>query len=137
VGVFEIGHKTVCARVQGVDDHLAIRRPSDFHSAILEIRGHGLNLPGTGTNIFGFFEEAGHFTAIQSGLTFLTQGQKLQTSWIELALQGGKKRERFGRKNLAMRFVNGAKDYDAGWRMCRLHEPTLAAAMRMESFHAL
>src|SRR6266581_2353449 len=54
VGVFEIGHKTVCARVQGVDDHLAIRRPSAFHSAILEIRGHGLNLPGTGTNIFGF-----------------------------------------------------------------------------------
>ena len=45
IGVLEVGHEGVCARVQGIDDHLALNRAGNFHTAALQILWQLADLP--------------------------------------------------------------------------------------------
>src|SRR5215469_11267986 len=45
MGVLEIGHEHVRARVQRVDDHLAIYRSGDFYASVEQISGDWRHLP--------------------------------------------------------------------------------------------
>ena len=44
-GILEVGHEGFDRRIEGIDDHLAIDRPGDLHSAILQIARHGTDTP--------------------------------------------------------------------------------------------
>ena len=66
--VLAIGHEHVGARVEGVDDHLAIDRAGDLDAAVEDLLGQGMHLPVAGAHLRGLGEEVGRPAAIELGL---------------------------------------------------------------------
>jgi len=59
IGVFEVRHKDLGARVEGVDDHLAVDGAGDFGAAIAEVRWDWCDLPIVGPDVCGLGVEIG------------------------------------------------------------------------------
>jgi hypothetical protein len=52
---FEIGHESLCATVEGINDHFAIDGASDFHTAVLKTWSRWCTYPGWVSTDMGSF----------------------------------------------------------------------------------
>jgi hypothetical protein len=82
-------HEDFRARVLCVDDHLAIGRPGDFDSAILQICGDGNRGLIASPHIFGFRQKFGRFAGVQIRLSLLPSLQKLFAPLIKVSVKRG------------------------------------------------
>src|SRR3954452_17810004 len=57
VGVLEVRHIDAGARIQRVDQHLALGRARDFHAPVLQVTRNGCDGPFRVAYLTGFFEE--------------------------------------------------------------------------------
>jgi hypothetical protein len=69
VGILEVRHEHLRPAVEGVNDHLALDRPSDLHAAVLQIRRYGSDFPAGFTNESGLGKKIGQAAGIDGGLT--------------------------------------------------------------------
>ncbi len=87
IGVLEIGHKHLGARVQSIDDHLAIDRTGDLDTAVVEVGGYGRHAPVTVADGFGFRQEIGQGAGIETPLTLAAGGEAFLALELEAAVQ--------------------------------------------------
>ena len=99
-GVLEVGHEHLRARVQGVDDHLAVDWPGDLDAAVEQVVGDRRHRPVAGAHARGFRQEVGGLPGVEAGLADLAGLQKLQAARIEPAVQLGDERQRVRRQHL-------------------------------------
>ncbi len=119
VSVLEIGHETLGAGVEGVDDHLAVHGPGDLHPAILEIGGGGAHPPVPGANFGGAGQEVQGLPAIQPLLPGDTRGQEFPPARAEATLQVHHEFQRCGGEDLLQGGGHGGKDLDLGHGLLR------------------
>ena len=67
-GVLEVGHEHVRARVQRVDDHLAIDRPGDFDAPVLQIGGNRADRPLAAAHGGGLGKKIGAGAGVEARL---------------------------------------------------------------------
>ncbi len=94
VGILEVGHVRIGARVEGVDDHLGFDRAGDFDAAAVQGRRHWRNLPVAFANGFGFGQEIGHFAAVDARLARDARFQQFLATAFEGAVQLGDEGQR-------------------------------------------
>ena len=76
VGILQVGHEHSGAGVQGVDYHLPLHGPGDFHAAVQQVfrqRGHG---PVLLANALGFGQEVGQHAGGKLRLPLHAAGQQ-------------------------------------------------------------
>lgn len=111
---FKVGHKGTSARVQGIDDHLAVDGASDLDTAVLKTRSRRSGTPvGIVTDVSGFGQKVGQDATVEFLLAVDAALQKGLAGRIEDALEGGNELERFGREDLGLGSVHGTEDSDA------------------------
>ncbi len=86
VGVFEIGHVRLRARVQRVNDHLAVHRAGDLDPAVLHVRGHGRHAPVVLANLPGLGGEVRQVAGINGRLALLASFKQFEATRVERAL---------------------------------------------------
>ena len=96
MGVLEIGHVTIGAGIERVDDHFAVHGAGDLDAAIAQVLRHGQHLPLALADGFGFGKKTRQFTPVNGGLPAAALGEQLQSPRIELAVKFGKELQRFG-----------------------------------------
>ncbi len=94
MGVLEVGHETVGAGVQGVDDHFAVHRAGDLDAAVLQVFRDGQHLPVALAHRFGFKHKAREFAAVNGLLPDLALAEQFQTAGVEFALEFGEELQR-------------------------------------------
>jgi hypothetical protein len=84
MGVLEIRHEHVRARVQRVDDHLAIHRSGDFYAPVEQIRGDRRHLPFRLPDLRRFREKVGHLAGFNFLLAHASFRQQFLATRFEL-----------------------------------------------------
>jgi hypothetical protein len=87
VGVLEVGHEAVGARVERVDDQLAIRRPGDLHPALTQRFGHGRDPPVAGADLLSLGQEVEHLALGQAGPALHPGAQQLLAPVLEFGME--------------------------------------------------
>ena len=106
VGVLEVGHEHLRARVERVDDHLAVDRAGDLGATILQVGRRGGDLPRRVVpDLSGLGEEVRYRTGVERGGPLHPQREQLAAAGLEGPVQLGHERERVGREDL--RLVGG------------------------------
>ena len=101
VAVLEIRHENVGARVEGIDDHLAIDRASDLDTAVLRrSAGAGAHPPVIFSDLARLLKEAGEFPAVEPQLARFPPLQQLETTGVESAMQHGQELDGIGSDDL-------------------------------------
>src|SRR5262245_33343334 len=98
VRVLEVGHEHLRARVERVDDHLAIDRPGDLDAAILEVRRNRSDAPVAAAHVRGVGEEVGTLAAVVSLLSRGAAREQLVDPIAEAMREILDKGERLGRE---------------------------------------
>ena len=91
VRVLEVGHEHAGARVQRIDNHLAVSGSGDLNAAILEIGRNGSNGPFGFANVLRIRQKIGLFACIEALLALFAGGKQFQTASIKPALKFSKK----------------------------------------------
>jgi hypothetical protein len=122
VGVLEVGHEDAGARIQGVDDHLAVDRTGDLDPAIHDVAVDRRAHPVSVANRPGFREEIRQLAGVELALPRGAPREQLVTAAAERALQPGRERDRLGRQDLREFGSDAAGDLDAGTVAGGAHE---------------
>ena len=107
MGVLEIGHEHVRARVQRVDDHLAIYRSGDFYASVEQIGGNWRHLPFCLPNLRRFREKVGHLPGFKFLLAYASFRQQFLATRFELSRQIYEERPSFRAQNLGLDLSDG------------------------------
>src|SRR5579871_536335 len=99
IGIFEIGHEDLRARVQRVDDHFPIRWAGDFDAAVHQVGGAGRDLPRSGTDLGSLGRKSGLLALVDLMLPGLTRLQQSPPSGLELRGQFDEELDSLGCKN--------------------------------------
>ena len=99
VGVLEVGHEDARARVERVDDHLAIHRPGDLDAAVLQIGRDRRDGPCALADLARLRQEVVARASVERCLTFDALLQELDAAVVELAVQRGEEGQRFRRED--------------------------------------
>ena len=94
VGVLEVGHEHLGARVERVDHHLPVDRARDLDPAVLDLRRHGLDAPVALADVPRLGQEVRQLTVAQPLRAGLPRREQLPAPRAELALQAGQERAR-------------------------------------------
>ena len=100
IGIFEVGHVAVGARVERVDDHLALHRAGDLDAPALQIGWQCRDRPVALPDLSGFRQEIGPVARIKFFLTGHPARQQFLATRLERAMQLGGEGECLGRKDL-------------------------------------
>ena len=111
-GIFQIGHEHIGARIQRVDDHLAIHWSRDFRPPIHEVARNGRDSPLGGANVRGLWQKIGKLAGIDELLPCRTLREQLQAPCIELAVQRGDKSDGFRGQNRGVLGGHGGIDHN-------------------------
>ena len=77
VGVLEVGHVHVGARVEGVDEHLAIGRAGQLDPALLQVgRGDRRDLPIAFADVARLGQKVGQLARVEARLAFVPRLQQ-------------------------------------------------------------
>ncbi len=122
VGILEVGHIAVGARIEGVDDHLAIHRAGDLHAATLQRLGQRGDFPVALAHRPSLGEEIGFFTGVEAGSAGRTGRQQGLTTRLESAVQLGDEGQRVGSEDAVEARLQRGVQGDAlrGGRGCHL-----------------
>ena len=93
-GVLEVGHEDVGARVEGVDDHLAVDRPGDLDATVGEIGGQRRHGPRALAHLARLGKEGRTLAAIERLLPHLARSKKVGDAARKPAVQLGDEVER-------------------------------------------
>ena len=120
--VLEVGHEHVRARVEGVDDHLAVDRAGDLDAAVLEVgRGRG-DLPArVGADVGRLGEEVGKLAGVEPGRPLHALGQQLLPAWLERAMELRHERQGVGGEDLRHLRRDLGRDLDSLGQRDRAH----------------
>ena len=106
--VLEVRHEDVGARVERVDDHLALDGPGDLDAAVQEVGRQRSDFP-IGCALRGCLRgERGTPPLIEASLILLAFLEQFLAHGAEVALQAGDEGERFGAEDLGDFFGPGA-----------------------------
>ena len=100
VGILEVGHVAVRARVERVDDHLGFHRAGNFHAAAVQCRRDRRDLPVAFAHGLGFCQEIRALAGVQALGALDTGGQQLLATRLEGTVQLGDQRQCFGGQNV-------------------------------------
>src|SRR5437763_7954359 len=126
IGILEVGHEDARARIESVDDHLAIDRAGDLDATVPDVgRNRGAD-PARLADRTRFRQEAGQLAGVELALPRRTSREELRATAAEGALQPGREAERFGRENLSIFRGNAAGDLDPRAITQRGHERSLS-----------
>ena len=92
-GILEIGHKHFCARIQRIDDHLAVNRAGDLNPAIQQIGRNRRNRPIAFADMLGLGKEIGQFAGIKALLAHHARLEQCLACRIETLMQIDQKSE--------------------------------------------
>src|SRR5205823_6121300 len=93
VGILEVGHEDVGARVEAVDDHLAVHRARDLHAPIAQIGRDGRDGPRVVANRFRLGEEVRKLARVELRLAQAPALEQLTAPRLEAVRQRGEKVE--------------------------------------------
>jgi hypothetical protein len=108
VGILEVGHVGVGARVVGIDDHLGFDRAGDLDAAAFQGLGQRRDLPVAFADVFRLGQEVGHLAGIDAGLALDALLQQFLAARLEGAVQLGDQFQRLGRQDGGVFGGNGA-----------------------------
>jgi hypothetical protein len=114
VGILEVGHVGVGARVVGIDDHLGFDRAGDFDAAAFQGLGQRRDLPVAFADVFRLGQEVGHLAGIDADLALDALLQQFLAARLEGAVQLGDQFQRLRRQDGGVFGGNGCVDLDAG-----------------------
>ena len=112
-GVLEIGHEHVGARVEGVDDHLAIDGAGDLDATILEIGGEGADRPVGLADRAGVGEEIGADPGIEAVLPLRASGEQVENPVAKAPSELGHELRGLGRQDLLAILAQRTGDRDS------------------------
>lgn len=113
-GTFKVGHIGPDVAVEGIDNHLAIRRSGDLDSSVDEARCWRSTFPGIiVTDMLGLGKEIGQIALVNLLLADYPSLQKGFPCAVESSVEEGEESGGFGGKDLAERILDGAIDGDA------------------------
>ena len=99
-GILEVGHEHLRAGVQRVDDHLALDRAGDFHTAVLQSRGNGGHGPVAFADLPRIWPEVRQDARVVTGLTFTSSFQQLPAPRFGKTVQARQKGKGVGGKDV-------------------------------------
>ena len=114
VAVLEVGHETVRARVQRVDDHLRVDRAGDLDAAVLQGRRDRRDGPVAFADRPGVGAEVRQHPGIELGLAGDTGGEALAAGRLEQAMQVGEQGLQFRRQDRGLALDRAADAAEAG-----------------------
>src|SRR2546430_3791610 len=97
IGVLEVGHEYARARIESVDDHLAIDRSGDLDATVPDVYGNLGASPARLADRARFRQEAGQLAGVELALPCRASREQLRATPAERALQFGRESERLGR----------------------------------------
>jgi hypothetical protein len=107
----EISHVCPDVRVQSVNNHLAVCRPSDFYSAVHQTRSWRCSSPCVIlTDVLGLGEEVEKVTLVELSLANHSSLQELLPAVVECAVEESKKYSSILAKNVTVGVVQFAED---------------------------
>src|SRR5207249_3380965 len=112
-------HEDVGARVQRVDDHLAVDRPRDLHAPVEEVGRERCHRPRALANGRGLGQETGPLSGVEAGLPLAAPGQKLLDASAEAAHQVGHQLQGRSRKHVLVGRGGRRPDLEAAYRAVR------------------
>ena len=131
VRVLEVRHEHARPGVEGVDHHLAIRRPGDLDPPVLQIRGDRGNAPGALPYGARVRKEVQSPAAIERLLSPSPLSQEIPPSTVEPSMQSREEPERLRREQRLILLGDGSSDLDPLDR--RLVHPAVAQSRRSRS----
>ncbi len=126
VGVLEVGHEDAGARIERVDDHLAVDRPGDLDAAVDDVGRHRRARPVAFADRVRLGEEVGQLAGIELGLPLRAAREQLHAPVAERALQFGGEGDGLGGQDLRVLGSDAARDLDTGTERRRAHRRVLA-----------
>ena len=82
VGVLEVGHVHVGARVEGVDQHLALGRAGQLDPALLQVgRGDGRDPPVAVADVARLGQEVGQLARVEARLALVARLEQRLRAW--------------------------------------------------------
>ena len=114
VGVLEVGHEPVGARVQRVDRHLAIGRPGDLDPPLLHVLRDGRDGPVALADLARVGQEVEHLPLGQPRAPAPPRLEQLLAPGAEPALQLGHELERVGGDDLVEARLHRPGQLDPG-----------------------
>ncbi|KAF1858516.1 hypothetical protein Lal_00015033 [Lupinus albus] len=115
IRILEVGHVAVRTRVQRVDDHLALDRARDFHTAAFQRLRDRRDLPVAVADVGRLGQEVRTLAGVQAFRAFDAGRQQLLAARLELAAQFRYQRERFRREDLFVAGLDLGADFHSGW----------------------
>lgn len=77
---FKVSHKRLGSAVEGIDDHLAVRRPSDFRSSVLQAWSWRCAMPGgLSADMSRLWREVNGNTRVPATLAFFAGSEEGQS----------------------------------------------------------
>ena len=89
IGIFEVRHEHVGARIQRVDDHLAVDGPRDLDPAVAKVFRDRCDLPGSPAQLGSLLEKVRSPAGIELLLNLTPLLEKRVSAPAELAFQPG------------------------------------------------
>jgi hypothetical protein len=114
VGVLEVGHEHIGARVECVDDHLAIHRTGDLDAAVDNVGRDRRACPIGFADRARLRQEVGQRARIELRLASGASSEQLRATPAECPLQLGSQRHRLGGQNFGVFRRDAADHVDAG-----------------------
>ena len=102
VGVLEVGHEHLRARVQRVDDHLAVDRAGDLDAAVQQVGGDRRDLQSPSRIVRGLGQEVGQLAGVEALLALGPRREQLLARAVEVALQVGQEGQRLGSQDFIL-----------------------------------
>jgi hypothetical protein len=112
VGVLEVGHEAARARVERVDDHLAVDRPGDLHAPVLQVGRHGRHAPVALAHLARLGKEVGELAVVQPRLALRAGGEESVPRAVEASVQLGDECQRVGAQDLLVTPLAGCHKLD-------------------------
>jgi hypothetical protein len=111
---FEIGHVSPHISIQGIDDHLAVRRARDLDAAVDQARGRRRAFPcWVIADVLGLWQKVREGALVELSLAEPAALEEGLAGRVERALQQREESKGLGRQDLALRLLDGAEDVDA------------------------
>jgi len=100
VGILEIGHKDLGARIEGIDDHLPIDGTGDLDAPVLKVGGDRSHPPCVFADLPGLGKEIGEHAFIEFGLAVDAVSEQFAPPRVEIARELGHKGKGWGIEDL-------------------------------------
>src|SRR5215469_645346 len=120
IGILKVSHEYICARVERVDNHLAIGRSGNLHAPVQQVMRDRCDLPIALTNICGIRKEIWHCASVNLSLANLPPLQDFTAPCFKLARQLCQKAARLRCEDQTFNVIAGSDGSHVGHRIAPL-----------------